>query len=813
MKKLLPLISLATLFLITQPGILQAQVLNDNTFNIEVHFVKGQMSFVEETTSSDVTMIGRAVPSGPYTPIFSYAEGALNDPKSCYTYRATGGDPGTGNYWNYGPIVDENMGTLIDNPDQFFKYEIRSWRRQFGNEGCVFQSGDNRAASRIWSVSAQTAYPSFEWYEYPVIEYDDPFLGAAKRRAVIKSTWRYAKGERSAPLDFGLVAANQTLTHSNSNRSAVANANAKLGYKNDWTAADNAAFSDDNDVTYTFSVTDSRTVSITTAFTTTNFDTKVHLIQLNSDGSFANYITGNDQHSITTSTNWYKGAIQNFSICKGDYAIIVEGGNDFADFDTGDFFLVLDVSNLYLLGGTITGGGTVPNPQEFPKEMTSTQDAIAGSTTYVTWEIRPASGNWQYLSGTGAGGEDARQSYTFNGVRNIPANLTEPTYFRRKVDDRCFDHVSGTIPKSAYSNEVYYNVYEANGVLAGRVVDKAGIGVGGITITAERITSIANGVANKTFTTTTGSDGYYTISGVHYGLSTPGSGATADFTITPSQGSHVFALPSIDRTLTQLVPQQSNINFVDETVFSITGKVTQECADCVGATVGNPIVSGVEDVEFLIDGVKDLFNKTTADGTYSLSVDNSGNYVVKPEFKNHQLTPVERTVNITTQVETPNIDFVDVSTHTISGNFTAGCGEYIGQANLRFTQILPNGNNGSFIKEITTNAGSGAYSITLPAAKYQVSVINITDNPANINPLTVVEFINAFPSDSLTRDAVEADKTLDIVYPRPPVLEVVGLDNVCLDPTPFALIEQNKVKVLTIKVWQGEARTGPAKDS
>jgi hypothetical protein len=337
--------------------------------------------------------------------------------------------------------------------------------------------------------------------------------------------------------------------------------------------------------------------------------------------------------------------------------------------------------------------------------------------------------------------------------------------------------------------------------------------VGGITITAERTTAVSNGVANKTYTTITGGDGYYTLSGVHYGLTSPGSGATADFTITPSQGAHVFALPSIDRTLTQLVPQQNNINFTDETVFSITGKVTQECADCVGATSGTPIVSGVEDVEFLIDGVKDLFNKTAPDGTYSLSVDNSGNYVVKPEFKNHQFTPVERTVNITTAVQTPDIDFVDAATQTISGNFTAGCGEYIGQANLRFTQILPNGNNGLFIKEITTNAGSGAYSVTLPAAIYKVSVISLTNNPSNINPLTVVNFINALPADSLTRDALENGKTLDIVYPRPPVLELIGLDNVCTTPTPFALMEQNKVKTITIKVWQGDARTCPMKDS
>jgi hypothetical protein len=91
MKKILPLIPLTAMLLIAFSGTLQAQVLNDNTFNIEVHFVKGQMSFPEGAQSSDVTMIGRAVPSGPYTPIFNYADNANNDPKSCYTYRATGG--------------------------------------------------------------------------------------------------------------------------------------------------------------------------------------------------------------------------------------------------------------------------------------------------------------------------------------------------------------------------------------------------------------------------------------------------------------------------------------------------------------------------------------------------------------------------------------------------------------------------------------------------------------------------------------------------------------------------------------------------
>jgi|GEM_PF-721792 len=814
MKKLLPLISLILVLLTTFSGVLQAQVLNDDKFNIEVHFVKGQMSFPEGTTSSDVTMIGRAVPrNGNYNPIFSYAQNALNNPKSCYTYKATGGDPGTGNYWNYGPIVDENMGTLIDNADQFFKYEIRSWKRQFGNTGCIFQNGDSRAASRVWSVSAQTTYPSLEWYEYPVIEYDDPG-NIGKRRAVIKSTWRYAKGERSAPLDFGPVAANQTLTHTNSNRSAVAGANAKLGYQNDWTAANGVEFSDKNDVTYTFSVDDSRTVSITTAFNSTNFDSKVHLVSVNIDGSYGSYITGND--SRTSGLNSVKGAIQNYTICKGSYAIIVEGGNDQPGINTGDFFLVLDVSNVYVLGGTITGGGSVPNPQEFPKIMTSTTDARAGSVNYVTWEIKPASGNWQYLSGTGAGGENALQSYTFNGTRSHNAQLSETTSFRRRVDNRCWDIAAGTNSKIAYSNEVTFTVYPANGTLSGRVLDRDNIAVPGVTITATRNTAIAEGVANKVYTTTTGADGRYSIQQINYGPSTV-TGSFADFTITPSEGAHVFNAPSEDRTLNQPIPQQSNIDFVDETALSITGKITQECTDCIGATAGNPVIYNVKDVAFLVDGNSSVY-KTIADGTYAVSVDASGDYVIKPVFGTHQFTPAERTATVDDQVaiQTPNINFKDITTHQISGYVRAGCNEFIGQTTLRFTQVLSNGNNGPFIKDIQTAAGSGFYTINLPAAKYSVAVMSLTPDPTNIdppNPPTVVNFLNALPTDSLTRDATEADKTLDMVYPRPPVLEVVGLDNVCTSTTPFALIEQNKIKVLTVKVWQGAARTCPAKDS
>lgn len=694
-----------------------------------------------------------------------------------------------------------------------------------------------------------------------------------------------------------------------------------VNFQNQWTSADNPAFQPSKDFTFmvnTFGAT--QRFILSTAYPETNFDTFIHIVKLNSDGTFNSYITGNDDGggggtsllqidlcpgwygiivegynlnsgsckfsfqsssinpnagSIAISTNsnaslslcpnatipsinstanatsnastitytWYRLTYTN-GILSNDWTVFPQAGNGPSASNLGTMENYSSVyfsrratdcgssnstSNVVFqsytptaAGGTIGINGSatsmmIPKPQEQASGTFTSQVNGSGSPAITnSWEKNDGTG-WVDAGGTG-------QSFT------IPA-LSTTTQFKRKTTSTCTNI-------SAYSNVVSMNVVNPNGQISGRVVSKTGVGVNNVTITAVRTsTPPSGGVANMTYTTTTGTDGYYNFSnqGIYYGDPTSGSGASATFRITPSKGTgpgvHVFEQVYLDKNITQLAPVVENVNFTDKTTFSISGTVTQECATCIGTPL--PVVCGIKDVEFLVDGTF-LGNNTIADGTYGISADEQRNYTIKPHYKNHKFDPNQVVLAVGETPSIPNINFKDTTTYTISGKVLAGCQEYIGQAILRFTQVLPpnNGNPvaGCLAKEITTNALTGYYAIRLPAGKYRASVISFTpaESGTNLIGTTVKDFLNdkVLIQDSLIRDIDTTNRVLNLVYPRAPILEVIGLDTVCTPTTniclingsgtvtaPYSLMAQNDSTAFTIKVWQGPAKTCAVKDS
>lgn len=276
--------------------------------------------------------------------------------------------------------------------------------------------------------------------------------------------------------------------------------------------------------------------------------------------------------------------------------------------------------------------------------------------------------------------------------------------------------------------------------------------------------------------------------------------------------------------------QPADANFLDKTVFSVTGTITQECTDCTGGTVPLPVICPIPKIELLIDNVY-LANKTLSDGTYTLSLDEQREYIIKPRYKNHTFSPAQIALPVGDAPSIENVHFKDVTTKTISGTFLGGCSEFIGNATIKFSKVMPEVEGSSpasyFTKTVTTGVG-GAYSITLPAGIYKASIDGYTEGGTGIdlNELTVKDFMNnkVLNQDSLRRDIDTTNRILNFVYPRPPVLEVSGLPIVCTPivqvcddplilPTPYSLMRQNDSTLITIRVWQGEAKTCPAKDS
>ncbi|RFS15014.1 3-coathanger stack domain-containing protein [Emticicia sp. C21] len=875
-----------------------AQVLN-GSYTLEIHYLQGYGYIgTDPTTAGEQTHTAKVALNNGFgeAPIlFDLSSGASNQPKTCYT------DHTDENRW--GPVVDYNIGTLYGSTNGRFDFTFFTWEDDAGSECNWDSDDDNRGYG--WGYRFATSYTQASWYAH-----QDISGGTNNTLERIKSTWRFTNGERTSALDFGTLS-NTSYAHINTNRGVPAGANADLGYKNQWTTLAADYFKDGNDVTYKFRITDAKRIIFSTAYGETNFDTYLHVVRLNENGTFNSYIAGDDD------SGGGRNSYVQLDLCPGLYGVIVEGYNAAS---IGDFRLGLQVSGVSVTGGTIAissnngtslslcpnatipainstinststlgaityywkrrtfnggswsawadyaaagngasasnlgnignnevvefyreahdcgsgygsnvvtfarytptisagaiGGGTmIPSPRELPLgTMTSTTNASGTPDIIISWE-KDEGGGWGPVASAGT-----NQTYA------LP-ELTATTKFRRKVTNIC------PTLAAVYSNEQTVTVVNPNGVLQGRVTSKTGAGINNVTISAKRTTAVTGGLANKTYTTTTSTDGTYAIPGVYYGSTALGSGATANFTITPSKGDHIFEQASLTRTVSQTLPVPPDANFVDKTVFSVLGKVTQECATCVGGTVQNPKVCPVANVEFLVDNTY-LGNKTLADGTYALSMDEQRNYTIKPRYKNHTFTPAQKTLLVGDSPSIADVNFVDNTTHTISGTFFAGCNEYIGQATLKFTQILPdvNGNpvTGCLAKMVTTNLTSGAYSITLPAGKYKVSFEAFIrgGTGTDLDPGDVKDFFNniVLRQDSLTRDIDEKDKILNLVYVRPPVLEVVGLNTICTPSgnvctpaqlaKPYSLMVQNDSTAFTIKVWQGApAKNCPAKDS
>jgi hypothetical protein len=393
------------------------------------------------------------------------------------------------------------------------------------------------------------------------------------------------------------------------------------------------------------------------------------------------------------------------------------------------------------------------------------------------------------------------------------------TYYRR---------VSNTCGVASYSNVVAINVIlSPNGAITGFVRSKNQKAVKGIKVYAQKVSALPGSPVTWIDSAETGIDGEYTISKIYYGDPNEGNNngsVETSFIVTPYKLNHGFQPASLPKKLSNNIPQIASVNFTDTTVYAITGKIYQECIGCLNSSdVEATITAPLDSVEMYMTNsfiTKSGFIDPPGEyGMYSVTVTDPDTYKIEPRFKNHTFSPAFNNVVVENNVD--NVDFKDVTTYTISGKLTAGCGDYIGTATLEFTDMLPNDKDGNprasiFRRRVNTNPGSGTYSITLPARKWQVKVLLFSKvSGGDVESPDLLNFFEVkVPKDSLIRDITTGNATLNLVYNRPPTLDIVGLDPICTVPVPFALFEQSKEKTFTVKAWQGPAaKNCPATDT
>ncbi|HPI11970.1 MAG TPA: chitobiase/beta-hexosaminidase C-terminal domain-containing protein [Catalimonadaceae bacterium] len=461
--------------------------------------------------------------------------------------------------------------------------------------------------------------------------------------------------------------------------------------------------------------------------------------------------------------------------------------------------------------GSIGNAHTVTSPKEIQPDYVTSTSGLSGYGLQYTWEKSTDNSTWSPMDSTGL-------------QLQIPG-LTTHTYFRR---------ISNTCNNSNTTNSVLIRYQPRNGTLRGYVKSKnSQTGVAGIRITAHKKTSLPGSPASYLYSTTTNSVGFFDIP-VYYGdiVETGVDGAlSTTFVLRASKANHSFTNDSLESTLTNLVPIITDLLFIDTTVLSITGKVYQECVGCQ-----NNSNTGTETIEAPLDSVNmskgnSFFMKTgfianpaPGDyGRYATTVQDPGTYQISASYKNHSFVPASHSVVVTDNMA--NVDFKDTTTRTISGFLLAGCNDYIGTAVLEFQDVLPNGTNGTprlsvFRKRVTTNPGSGYYSVRLPARKYKVRVISFDSDPNETEPVNSADLIaflsdnadgtnlpSALPYDSLVRDITSSNAILNLTYQRPPTIQVSGLDSLDCEGTklPFATIAQSAKRGIRFNVWQGSA--------
>ena len=313
-----------------------------------------------------------------------------------------------------------------------------------------------------------------------------------------------------------------------------------------------------------------------------------------------------------------------------------------------------------------------------------------------------------------------------------------------------------------------------NGSFSGKVTSPTGGPVSGVAVCADRISDVPQG-SITTYCDTTDGQGKFHIQNVYYHDS-------ASFSITPFLEGHGFS-PAADTFLLKLANHSvSNINFIDTSSFSVSGRVFQ---------IFNGDSCFEKDVEILVDGFP-MDYVTGEDGRFILTVQNIGEYTFTPQFYDHGFTPSESTFIIDDDLE--DVFFEDTTTYLLEGTVSGPCDIYIGTADLRIY-----GKTGACFDTLITSDGLGHYSVMLPAWDYFIELQTFyTEDPDIVTSTEVEEYFN-MPKEA---DLRTGDYTLNYIYRKAPEVQITGFDNygcgAVYDGIP--IVEQGQYYSLNINV-------------
>lgn len=294
-----------------------------------------------------------------------------------------------------------------------------------------------------------------------------------------------------------------------------------------------------------------------------------------------------------------------------------------------------------------------------------------------------------------------------------------------------------------------------DGMIKGNITSVLGAGVEGVTVCAIPITPNLPAGAIPTpvngYCATTDVDGYYEIRNVYYY-------DEAEFKIVPTKtgpiGPHIFKPDTITRILDLNARLSSGANFTDESVFTVSGRITFPVSS-------TNVECGVPDVEILFNGQRRGI-LTKADGTWSYAIQEEGTYSFTPKFLHHTFANAEGepTTTVLVNDDVSGINFLNTQVDSIKVRVQGGCGNPLGDfATVRVTSP------GNCYNQLFQTDENGLLTLkNLPARKYSVQVIGVSPVNSNIMDQIGNKPINL---DLTVRDTTEVISERDSILITP----------------------------------------------
>ena len=226
-------------------------------------------------------------------------------------------------------------GALFVDFDEAIKIGMAGWEND-GGDVCIYDPGVDdflfygEYDALPYCRLTYNREPGSYYADYnPTVNGNWLFPNTSNFDIVIKTIWRYSRGYACFdPLQFGTIPNGQSRTHQNANRSALT---ALTDYPTGYTDLQNDP---SPDVYYSFTITETAEVTISTDNAVTDFDTRLYLY--GNDCSANALIAENDD----VSTENLRSQLTRV-LCPGTYRILVEGYSS----NEGYFMLTVEVED------------------------------------------------------------------------------------------------------------------------------------------------------------------------------------------------------------------------------------------------------------------------------------------------------------------------------------------------------------------------------------------------------------------------------------------------------------------------------------